>query len=163
MLILIYTTSCCEPNTKPAGEKTAKQTQRPALKKIGVCLPASPSLTAGAPAHEQTEPDQEAPKGEAEPGPMGEHDSQGTLGRLEGGKLMQSNHDKQDANCRHEQSHSTFLTADSWRCLIDSDIESEALEQKCLSLKLRHETFLIDADQRRDSNSNRAGKQINKQ
>lgn len=35
----------------------------------------------------------------------------------------------------------TFLTADSWRCLIDSDSESEVLEQNRLSLKLRRETF----------------------
>ena len=48
----------------------------------------------------------------------------------------------------------TFLTADSRRCLIDS--ESEGLEP---SLKQRHKTFWIDADQRRD---NSGGKQINK-
>lgn len=96
---------------KPAGEKTTKQAQHPVLKKIGACLPASPCLTAGPPAHEQTKPaaaavrNQEAPKGEAELGLMGDYVSYGTLGGLEGRILMQSNHDKQDANCHHEQSN----------------------------------------------------------
>lgn len=39
----------------------------------------------------------------------------------------------------------TSLTADSWRCLIDSNSVSEVLEEICLSLKLQ-QTFLIDVD-----------------
>ncbi len=49
--------------------------------------------------------DQEALKGEAEQGLMGEYVSYGALGVLQGRILMQSNHDKQDANCHHEQSN----------------------------------------------------------
>lgn len=50
-------------------------------------------------------PDQEAPKGEGELGPDGGYVSAGPLRGVEGGILMQSNHDKQDANCRCELSN----------------------------------------------------------
>lgn len=101
----------CPARHEACWQKTTKQAPHPVLKKIGVCLPASPCLTDGAPAHEQTEPaaaavqDQEAPKEDAELRPTGEYVSSGALGGLEGGILMQSNHDKQDANCHHEQSN----------------------------------------------------------
>lgn len=54
----------------------------------------------------------------------------------------------------------TFLTADSWKCLIDSNSESEVLAQNCSGLKLQREASLIDTD--RSCDNNRAGKQINK-
>ncbi len=103
----------CPARHEACRRKTTKQAQHPVLKKLSVCLPASPCLTDGAPAHEQTEPaaaavrDQEAPKEEAVLGPMGEYVSEGTVGGLEAGILMQSNHDKQDANCHHKQSNTS--------------------------------------------------------
>lgn len=57
--------------------------------------------------------------------------------------------------------YQTFLTADSWRCLIDSDSESEVLDENCLSLRLRRETCLIDGERRR-GDSDGARRQIRK-
>lgn len=65
----------CPARHEAYQRNTTKQAQHPVLKKIAVCLPASPYLTSGAAVHEQTEAaavrDQEVPKGEAELGPMG--------------------------------------------------------------------------------------------